>query len=81
MKFTCKILAAAIFLASLIWVYAKPDFDSGIAVLTALLALSGLFISDRRDVGKLSQKISGNSTGIQANGNINIGTQNPKYKE
>ncbi|MGV4039728.1 hypothetical protein ACV8T3_09105 [Citrobacter portucalensis] len=78
MKILIKILALLSLVASGIWFWFKPGFDSGIAILTALIMLLGLFVSDKTNVNALRQKVSKNSCGIQAGGNVTISTGKEK---
>ncbi|EOL9012074.1 hypothetical protein ACM918_001444 [Cronobacter malonaticus] len=78
MKFLIKILALILLVASGAWFWLKPGFDSGIAAITALIMLLGLFSSDKLNVNSLRQKVSRNSCGIQAGGNVTISTGKEK---
>ena len=71
------LVALAAFIASLAWFIATPGYEPAIAALTSLLALVGLYLTrqgSRRKYGQ-NQKVSGSGIGIQAAGDVRIGTQ------
>jgi hypothetical protein len=59
------------------WVIYKPGFDSGTALVAAILALSGLHLAGKKHVEKVdssqTQSVSGNGIGIQAGRDVTIG--------
>lgn len=73
MRFFSILVAVALFAASAVWFAIKPGFDSGTAALTAFGALIGFSFKESKSRGNMVQKIKGNSTGIQAGGDVNIG--------
>lgn len=74
MKFLAKTIALILTISCAIWLFVKPGFDSGTALLAALVTLVGLFITDKDQASSFTQKVSGGSTGIQAGGSVNINT-------
>lgn len=75
MKFLAKTIALLLTIACAIWLFIKPGFDSGTALLAALVTLVGLFIADKTQSSSFQQKVSGGSTGIQAGGNVSINSK------
>ena len=71
-----KILSAAGLVAAIIWLVYEPNLEPVVAVLGALTALISLFVVDRRkkDLSSQKQSVSDSSTGIQAGGNVHIGS-------
>lgn len=71
-----KILSAAGLVAAIMWLVYEPSFEPVVAVLGALTALISLFVVDRRkkELSSQKQSVSGSSTGIQAGGNVHIGS-------
>jgi len=75
MKFLTKIIAVLLTISCSIWLFIKPGFDSGTALLAALVTLIGLFIADKTQSSFFQQKVSRGSTGIQAGGNVSINSK------
>ncbi len=75
-----KILAALSLLGSLAWVIVEPGFEPGLAVVGSASALLGLFVTGRRKRPESSQEqvVSGKSIGIQAGGDVSIGSTKRK---
>jgi len=75
MRFLTKTIALLLTIACAFWLFIKPGFDSGTALLAALVTLVGLFIADKTQSSSFQQKVTGGSTGIQAGGNVNINSK------
>jgi hypothetical protein len=71
-----KILTTFAFLGSLCWLITQPGWEPGIAVVFSLIALIAEFTVKKKSKVQPQQKqtVTGNSTGFQAGGNINIST-------
>jgi hypothetical protein len=77
-----KILSGLALTVSLIWVIAKPDYDSVSAVIAALIALIALYIREQSKQQPLQHQIvAKNGVGIQAGGNINVGSVRTTRKD
>lgn len=75
--FVLKLLAGLALLGSIAWYIAKPEFDSGLGLIGAIVTFLALFIAEavvKKKTNKQKQSVSGSSIGIQAGGNVNIGT-------
>ena len=72
MKIVIILLLLILIVASGSWFYIHPGFDSGIALVTALITSIGLLVKERNKEKSLNQVIKNNSFGIQAGGNVNI---------
>lgn len=70
-----KILAAIAFLGSIGWVIADPSFESALAVVGSLSALSSAFLVAKRKARRAQQhqSVTNSSIGVQAGGDVNIG--------
>ena len=70
-----KLLAAVAFLASVVWFYFDPDYEPGIAAVTSLSTLLGLWIRERQSQSKVSQSqdIGNGGVGVQGIGDVNVG--------
>ena len=71
-----KVFAAVSLLGAIAWVLVDPGFEPGLAVVGSASALLGLFVADRKKRLESNQEqvVSGRSVGIQAGGDVNIGT-------
>ena len=71
-----KILAGIALIVSILWALAKPGYDSGLAVVVSLSALLSLFLAGNKKHGvpRQQQVVSKSSLGVQAGGNVKIGT-------
>ncbi len=71
-----KMLAGIAFVISVLWVVSKPGYDSGLAAVVSLSALVGLFVAGNKKqrTHRQRQFVSKSSVGVQAGGDINIGT-------
>lgn len=80
--FYLKVLAAVSLLGAIAWVVVDPGFEPGLAVVGSASALLALFVADRRKRLASSQQeqvVSHRSVGIQAGGDINIGSSERKH--
>ena len=71
-----KALAGLALLGAIAWAVYEPGFEPALAVIGAVTTLLSLFIVDRQKKMKSaqSQTVSRSSTGVQAEGDIHIGT-------
>lgn len=71
-----KLLAAVAFVGSVLWVIAQPGYEPAIAVVTSLSALIGSIVIDRHSKSHAAQrqKVGERGVGVQAGGDVNIGT-------
>lgn len=71
-----RVITALALLIALVWLYSVPKFDSAFAVAASLAAVIALFITPRnkKKPSNQSQGIKDGSTGIQAGGDVNIGS-------
>lgn len=71
-----KLLAAIALIGSIAWVIADPGFEPGLAVVGSLSALVSVFLVAKRNARRAQQhqSVSKSSIGVQAGGNVNIGT-------
>lgn len=82
--FLMKLLAWIALIASVIWFCVDVSFEPGIAAVVAGITLIGLFVKEKRPVRRTidqSQRVSGSSIGIQAGGNVQIGSSGKKDDE
>jgi hypothetical protein len=67
------------------WVIYKPAFDSGTALVAAMLALGGLYLVGKGHVEKVhssqSQSVSGQGIGIQAGRDVKLGESSPGKRD
>ena len=68
--------AAIAFLGSIAWFVTAPGFEPAIAIVTSLSAFVATFIGFKKAKQKASQKqsVGTNSIGVQADGDIRIGS-------
>lgn len=75
--FIFKILAFIAFFGSVVWFCVTPDFEPGIAAITSLSALLGLWIRQRRVSSRIlpsqTQKVGAGGVGVQAGGDAHVG--------
>jgi hypothetical protein len=71
-----KVLAGTALAISVLWVVSKPGYDSGLAAVVSLSALVGFFVAadKKQRIPQQRQVVSKSSVGVQAGGDINIGT-------
>lgn len=71
-----KLLAAIALIGSIAWTIADPGFEPGLAVVGSLSALVPTFLVERRNARRAQQhqSVSKSSIGVQAGGDVNIGS-------
>lgn len=71
-----KALAVLALLGAIAWAVYEPGFEPALAIIGAATTLLSLFIVERQKKRKSAQTqtVSRSSTGIQAGGDIHIGT-------
>jgi hypothetical protein len=71
-----KILAVVALIGSVGWVVADPGFEPALAVIGAISALISAFLVERRNARRAQQhqSVSKFSVGVQAAGDVNIGS-------
>lgn len=69
-----RVITTLAFLIAVVWLYSDPKFDSAFAAAGALAAVIALFVipKNKKKQPNQSQTIKGDSTGIQAGGDVNI---------
>ncbi|MES1998926.1 MAG: hypothetical protein V4446_06410 [Pseudomonadota bacterium] len=70
-------------LIAITWLYVDPKFDSVFATAIALAAVIALFITTKKmkRLPSQSQVVTNNSSGIQAGGNVNMGSVDASRKK
>lgn len=70
-----KLLSGLIFIGSVAWFIATPDYEPAIASITSLSALIAIFFGEKRANRRAtqSQSVAENAIGIQAGGNVKVG--------
>lgn len=70
-----KFLALIALIVSIVWCFAKPGFESVLAVIVSLSALVSAFLIPKRTAvrRKQQQSVSKSSMGIQAGRDVRIG--------
>jgi hypothetical protein len=74
-----KLLSSVALLVSLSWLYFEPEFEPLLTSVVSLSALISSFYFGEKVKGeneKQTQNICGNSSGIQAAGNVTINSSN-----
>lgn len=71
-----KFLAVIAFFGSVAWCIAAPDWEPAIAIVTSLAALIGAWVSTSKEKAQASQtqSVQGDGVGIQAGGDVNMGS-------
>ena len=71
-----KILAGISVAVSAAWLISKPDYDSGLALVGGVSALITAFVVDRKRMSRVrqQQQVANSSMGIQAGGDVNVGS-------
>lgn len=75
MQLVIKVLSILALLVSLCWLYVEPSFEPLLTSIVSLSALISSFVfgnSKTEQVGSQNQKVTSNSSGIQAGGNVTI---------
>ena len=77
MQLVIKILSALALVVSLCWLFFEPSFEPLLTSVVSLSALISSFVfsnsnSKNRQSGSQNQRVSSNSSGIQAGGNVTI---------
>lgn len=74
-----KSLSGIAFVGSIAWFASKPDYEPAIAVITSLSAFIATWFSDQKQnhQGNQNQSVSKNGIGIQAGGDVNLGSIHP----
>ncbi|NSX07095.1 hypothetical protein HTX81_00700 [Pseudomonas lini] len=74
--FFVKLLAFVAFFASVVWFWADPDYEPGIAIVTSFSTLIGIWISERQSRNKPSQTqtVGVGGVAVQAGGDAHIGS-------
>lgn len=70
------LLSGLIFIGSVAWFIAQPDYEPAIAILTSLSAFIAAWFVDQKEKrkAKQNQSIFKNGIGIQAGGDVNLGS-------
>jgi hypothetical protein len=78
-----KALAILALLGTIAWSVYMPGFEPFLAVIGAVATLVSLFVVERHKtrMAALKQTVSRSSTGIQAGGDIHIGTIEANNRE
>lgn len=73
--FFVKLLTWIAFFACIAWFLADPGFEPGIAIITTLCTLIGIWLSGRPSSGRTSQRqaVGQGGVGIQAGGDAHVG--------
>ena len=71
-----KLLSGLAFIGSVAWFIAQRDYEPAIAILTSLAAFIAAWFADRKQKRQANQNqsISKNGLGIQAGGDVNLGS-------
>ena len=77
-----KVTAILALLASISWLVAQPGYEPAIAVVTSLSALIGVFVAEqrRRTQGSQEQHVGKHGIGIQAGGDVRVGSDRTNDK-
>ena len=77
-----KILSVIALIISIAWLIAEPGYKSGMAAIGSISALITAFLVEKRNARRPQQhqSVSKSSVGIQAGGDVSIGTiEGDKY--
>lgn len=71
-----KLLSGLAFIGSVVWFIAQRDYEPAIAILTSLSAFIAAWFVDRKQKRQANQNqsISKNGIGIQAGGDVKLGS-------
>jgi len=70
-----KLLSVAAFIGSVLWMIAVPDYEPALAIVTSLSTFILTVLVEKRKGREATQRqrVSGNSVGVQAGGDVSIG--------
>lgn len=72
-----KLLAFVAFFASVVWFWVDPDYEPGIAAVTSLSTLIGLWLGQRRSQSNThpsqAQTVGAGGVAVQAGGDAQVG--------
>lgn len=72
--FFIKLMAFIAFFASVVWFSADPDYEPGIAIVTSLSALIGIWINQRQAKSPAQvQTVGDGGIALQAGGDVHVG--------
>jgi hypothetical protein len=71
-----KLLSGLTFIGSVAWFIAQRDYEPAIAILTSLSAFIAAWFVDKKQKRQANQNqsVSKNGIGIQAGGDVNLGS-------
>jgi len=71
-----KILSVIALIGSITWLIAEPGYEPGLAAIGSISALISAFLVEKRNARRAQQhqSVSKSSVGIQAGGDVSIGT-------
>jgi hypothetical protein len=79
MRFAAILASLLVLLLSVVWLAAKPGFDSAVAVAAAIATLlSSFFLKRSKSAEGQTQNVSGSSIGVQAGRDANIDKVNKR---
>lgn len=83
MIFIFRLITILGLLIAITWLFIEPKFDSVFATAIALAAVIALFITTNKMKRSPSQSqvVTNNSSGIQAGGNVNMGSVRSSRKK
>ena len=70
-----KLLSGLVFVGSIAWLIATPDYEPAIASITSFSALIAIFFGEKRAKRRAAQSqfVAENAIGIQAGGDVKVG--------
>jgi hypothetical protein len=76
MIFFFRLITMLAFIIAFVWLCVDPKFDSAFATAIALASVIALFVTSKkmRSSPSQSQVVANHSSGIQAGGDVNIGS-------
>jgi hypothetical protein len=82
MIFIFRLITTLALLIAIIWLCVDPKFDSAFATAIALAAVIALFVSTKKTKRprNQSQVVTNHSSGIQAGGDVNMGSNRTSRK-
>ena len=71
-----KLLSGLAFIGSVVWFAAQRDYEPAIAIVTSLSAFIAAWLHDKKlkRQASQSQTVSSNGIGIQAGGDVSVGS-------